>query len=121
MYLIKVKGDFSAAHRICDYPGDCSNLHGHNWKVQIVIASSNLDELGMACDFRKAKEILKGALDKLDHSYLNDIPDFKGKNPTSERIAKTFYEKISGQLPEHLNLQSVEIFESDTSSVEYSP
>ncbi len=121
MFLIKVKGNFSAAHQICDYPGDCSNLHGHNWKVQIVIASSELDELGMACDFREAKKILNDSLSELDHSYLNDIPDFEGENPTSERIAKTLYDNISAQLPEHLDLQSVEIFESDTSSVEYRP
>lgn len=121
MFYIKVKGNFSAAHRIYGYPGDCSNLHGHNWKVKIVIASSELDELGMACDFREAKKILNDSLGELDHSYLNDIPDFEGKNPTSERIAKKLYDDISAQLPENLDLQSVEIFESDTSSVEYRP
>ncbi len=121
MYLIKVKGDFSAAHRICGYQGDCANLHGHNWKVQISIAASELDDLGMACDFRVAKNILREELSRWDHSYLNDMAEFVKLNPTSERIAKAIFENIASKLPENLKLVAVEIYESDTSSVEYRP
>ncbi|MGC9316285.1 MAG: 6-pyruvoyl trahydropterin synthase family protein [bacterium] len=42
-------------------------------------------------------------------------------NPTSERIAKAIFENIDGKLPENLKLAAVEIYESDTSSVEYRP
>lgn len=121
MYLIKVKGDFSAAHRICGYQGDCANLHGHNWKVQISIEAVELDDLGMACDFRVAKNILREELARWDHHYLNDMEIFRDICPTSERIAKAIFENISSKLPSKLVLAAVEVFESDTSSVEYTP
>jgi len=119
MFLIKVKGDFSAAHRICGYPGDCANLHGHNWRISATIGVEKLDELGMACDFRVAKSILREILSRFDHKNLNEHEQLDGGNPTSERIAIVIYEEIKKKLPDYLTLEAVEVFESDTSSVEY--
>jgi len=119
MFRIKVSDNFSAAHHIEGYPGDCSNLHGHNWKVVIAIRAEKLDELGMACDFREAKTILKEILNKLDHTNLDNHPWFTNCNPTSERIAQVIFERLSERLPENLKLEAVEIFESDSTSVEY--
>ncbi len=121
MYKIKVKGEFSAAHRITGYRGDCARLHGHNWKVEMTIRSGVLDGLGMACDFRVAKSILKEVLDQLDHRDLNEHSWLDGGNPTSERIAKALFEQIEGALPEGLELESIEVFESDRASVLYLP
>ncbi len=117
--MIKVTGDFSAAHSIEGYPGDCARLHGHNWKVSATIRANDLDELGLSCDFRVAKSILNEALDELDHRFLNEHPWLAGGNPTSERIAKAIFGRIASKLPEGLALESVEVFESDRSSVEY--
>ncbi|RKZ30100.1 6-carboxytetrahydropterin synthase QueD [bacterium] len=121
MYLIRVKGEFSAAHRIEGYDGDCANIHGHNWRVEAVIRAEELDDLGLACDFRRAKDILGEVLQKFDHKDLNEHPWLDGGNPTSERIAKIIFERIEKLLSEELSLESVEVFESDMASVIYIP
>ena len=121
MFTIKVKRSFSAAHRICGYEGNCANLHGHNWKVRADIRADCLDKLGMACDFRLAKSILKEVLDDFDHCELNSHPLLSGKNPTSERIAMVVFERINEKLPDNLQLVAVEVFESEKTSVEYRP
>ncbi|MCK5833941.1 6-carboxytetrahydropterin synthase QueD [bacterium] len=119
MFTIRVIGEFSAAHKIEGYPGDCSNLHGHNWKVRLTIKTNELDDLGLSCDFRKAKSILNQVLKELDHKFLNDHPWLKGGNPSSERLAKAIYNNALPLLPPMMILDSVELFESDRSSVEY--
>jgi len=119
MYRIKVYGEFSAAHRIDGYAGDCSQLHGHNWRVCIAISTEGLDELGLSCDFREAKAILHGVLKELDHRLLNDHPWLEGGNPSSERLAKTIFTKLKESLSPRMKLDSVEVFESERSSVEY--
>ena len=59
MFEIKVEEEFEAAHRIVNYPGKCDRLHGHNWKVELKISASRLDELGMLIDFKVAKAMLQ--------------------------------------------------------------
>jgi 6-pyruvoyltetrahydropterin/6-carboxytetrahydropterin synthase len=102
MFEIDIKKDFSAAHFLKGYNGDCANLHGHNWTVEAYITSNSLDEIGIAVDFRLLKKELLNIIDELDHTCLNDLPQFKSQNPTSEIIAKYIYTSLS------------KIFNSDT-------
>jgi len=94
MYSIRIEADFSAAHNLRGYSGKCERLHGHNWRVEVIIASDDLDELGMVMDFREARDALSGVLSKFDHRYLNEIPYFKKKNPSSEVIARYVFEEL---------------------------
>jgi len=120
MYLLNVTDSFSAAHRLCGYQGACSNLHGHNWKVRVGIACSQLDDIGMALDYGIIKSILKGVLDTLDHEYLNDVPALEGLNPTSENLSRYIYEKMQQGLAQYdARIKEVELYESERSSVIY--
>lgn len=120
MYLLNVTDSFSAAHRLCGYQGACSNLHGHNWKVRVGIACSQLDDIGMALDYGIIKSILKGVLDTLDHEYLNDVPVLEGLNPTSENLSRYIYEKMQQGLAQYdARIKEVELYESERSSVIY--
>ncbi len=120
MYLLNVTDSFSAAHRLCGYQGACSNLHGHNWKVRVGIACSQLDDIGMALDYGIIKSILKGVLDTLDHEYLNDVPALECLNPTSENLSRYIYEKMQQGLAQYdARIKEVELYESERSSVIY--
>ena len=92
MYEIMVEDTFDAAHQLVGYNGPCENLHGHGWKVQVHISGNKLNDQGMLVDFKEIKADLNQILSKLDHSNLNDLPEFKKTNPTSEnfRTAKLF-------------------------------
>ena len=82
MYRVKKRLEVSAAHQLkLDYPSKCTQLHGHNWIIDVYLESETLDSNGMVLDFTKIKELVK---DKLDHKILNDVLDF---NPTAENIA----------------------------------
>jgi 6-pyruvoyltetrahydropterin/6-carboxytetrahydropterin synthase len=98
MYEIKIESSFSGAHRLRGYDGQCENLHGHNWKVEVFVSSSELGEDGMVLDFRRLREVTRAVLETLDHRYLNEIPYFAQVNPSSENIAKYIYERVKDRL-----------------------
>jgi 6-pyruvoyltetrahydropterin/6-carboxytetrahydropterin synthase len=116
MYNIKVESDFSSAHNLRGYKGKCEELHGHNWKVEVVISKDKLDKAGMVLDFKYLKMKLNRILQNLDHKYLNNIPYFKKVNPTSENIVQYIYGQLKPQLA---NLKSVTVWENNTSSATY--
>ncbi len=121
MYKLSVTESFSAAHRLCGYQGACSNLHGHNWKVRVGLSADRLDEIGMAVDFGRIKQILGQILEGLDHAYLNELPALAGINPTSENLARFIFERMSeGLAGLPASVCEVEICESERSSVVYS-
>lgn len=120
MYKVTVRDEFSAAHHLRGYKGKCEELHGHNWKVELTVASEKLDKTGMVIDFRKLKDNLRRVLKELDHSYLNNLPYFKRVNPTSENIAQHIYKRLSPQLrTPNSGLSKVRVWESENSFATY--
>lgn len=118
MFELSVKGDIAAAHFLRGYEGKCKDLHGHTWKIEVLITSETLDDIGMVADFAVIKKQLKGFLEGLDHVCLNDLPFFKEVNPTTENIAKHIYTEF-GKVIAPLKLKCVRVWESDSSSVTY--
>ena len=98
MFELDVIREFSSAHCLKGYCGNCSEKHGHNWSVQVFIRSEKLDEIGIAVDFKALKRELDALLGELDHKDLNSIPPFYKLNPTSENIAMYIYKRLSGKL-----------------------
>ena len=83
MYRVKKRLEISASHKLkLSYESKCENLHGHNWIIDVYLASKELNDDGMVMDFTLIK---KSISDKLDHKNLNDVLLF---NPTAENIAK---------------------------------
>ena len=121
MFELDIVRDFSAAHSLRGYHGDCSSLHGHNWTVQVFVASDELDEVGIAMDFKLLKKELNAILAEFDHKYLNDLPAFAGRNPTSENIAMYIFNRLKpvvASVP-GASLRRVRVCESPTSGASY--
>ena len=116
MYKIKVEAHFSSAHNLRGYKGKCEELHGHNWKVEVMAEKEKLDNIGMVMDFKLLKKRLNTVLDKLDHKYLNRLPYFKKFNPTSENIAKFIFDNLKAKVPA---VKSVTVWETGTSVATY--
>jgi len=87
MYELKVTTRFAAAHRLTMVGAKCENLHGHNWKIEVYLAGRQLDAAGVLMDFGEIKTRLRGIIARLDHQFLNELPMFEGRQPSSERIA----------------------------------
>lgn len=106
MYAIRVKSHFDSAHYLNDYVGECANVHGHRWIVEVVYHFNQLQENGISIDFKIVKNKLKELLP--DHKLLNDILPF---NPTAENLAKWLHEQ--------LNCYAVTVWETPECSVTY--
>ena len=89
MYKVKKRLEISAAHQLkLSYESKCENLHGHNWIIDIYLASQELNQDGMVMDFTHIKQAIHK---KLDHKNLNQVLDF---NPTAENIAKWICDQL---------------------------
>ncbi len=94
MYELSVEGNFSAAHQVKGYPGDCADIHGHTYRIEVRIRVGKLDKIGMSVDFRKIRKVLANILKKLDHKNLNNLSYFKKHNATAEYIARYIFEEM---------------------------
>jgi 6-pyruvoyltetrahydropterin/6-carboxytetrahydropterin synthase len=119
-YNLKIVTDFASAHTLRDYPGACSRMHGHNWKVEAEVVATRLDEVGMGVDFKVIKQATRAIAERLDHRYLNELEPFTAVNPTAENIAAYFYKELSEQLnSEHVRVQAVTLWETERACVRY--
>jgi len=121
MFKAKVIDTFSAAHRLYEYQGDCERLHGHNYRIEAVVRSEDLDPMGIVMDFRELKGLLKGVLSELDHQYLNDLAPFKTENPSAENIARHIFTRLSPLMREPVTLSEITVWENDTSCITFTP
>lgn len=133
MVFISRKEHFSASHTLASEDlskeqnqelfGKCSNIHGHNYYLEITIAGTPDEITGYVFDLKELKSILKTEiLDKVDHQHLNIIPMFKGVIPTAENIAIIFYNILAPKLKRpNAKLYSVKIYETEKNSVTYIP
>ena len=123
MYELKITNHFSAAHNLREFYGKCENLHGHNWFVEVRVRADELDRIGLVMDFGVIKKRLNEVLDELDHKYLNELPYFKEKNPSSENIALFIFSHLAPLIKEdsaqRVRLYSVSAWESNNASATY--
>jgi 6-pyruvoyltetrahydropterin/6-carboxytetrahydropterin synthase len=120
-YLLKVVTEFASAHTLRDYPGACSRMHGHNWKVELEAVATTLDEIGMGIDFKKMKAAANEVGERLDHRYLNDLEPFTAINPTAENIAAYMYQETAAILnSDTIRVKAVTLWETDRACVRYS-
>jgi len=123
MFELTVESDFSSGHYLRNYRGRCENPHGHNYKVRITLAGSELDEAGLLLDFKLLKQVMRPVIDRIDHQMLNDLEPFTTVNPSAENIARYFYHQTNQQLAEmthgRVRVKDCTIWETDTTSATY--
>ena len=120
MYRLKIITSFAAAHCLINYQGDCENLHGHNWKVEVVVTAGELDKAGLGIDFKILKRETNLLLKTLDHKYLNELPPFFDTSPSSENLARYIYNELSLKLNNaNIKVEMVTVWESDFASASY--
>ncbi len=118
MFELTVRGEFSSAHFLRDYRGQCRNLHGHTWKVAVTIKGNKLNKIGVMADFVELKAHLHELMKQLDHACLNDLKFFATHNPTTENIARFIYTEYAKRV-KPLKMVRVQVFESDRADVVY--
>lgn len=122
MFRVTVKEHFDAAHRLPNYNGPCSNLHGHRWEVEVCYECDTIDpKSGMVIDFKDIKGKLRLVVGRLDHTHLNQ----KVLNPTAEMLAVYIWDKLDRDytnvepVTRVVSLVYVKVWESPDAMVEY--
>jgi 6-pyruvoyltetrahydropterin/6-carboxytetrahydropterin synthase len=115
---------FSAAHQLCDPElseeenrrlfGKCTNLHGHNYVLEVVVAGEVDRATGYVLDLKILSDVIsRRVIRDVDHRNLNaDVSWLKGRIPTTENLALAFWERLQPELPAGL-LRSVRVWETD--------
>lgn len=120
-FVLKTLLDFASAHSLRGYPGDCANLHGHNWKIEVEIVGQEVNDIGMVIDFKQIKKHAKEVVKELDHKFLNDIEYFKTVNPTAENIAQYLFRQIQQRIEApNVTMHQITVWENDRNCVIYS-
>ncbi|UCG14282.1 MAG: 6-carboxytetrahydropterin synthase QueD [Deltaproteobacteria bacterium] len=120
MYELKIITEFSAAHHLREFRGKCEALHGHNWKVEVVVSGNGLDDSGVVLDFAEVKAATKEIMAEIDHKYLNELPFFTRNNPSSENIARYIFERLVEKInDDRVQVTRVSAWESQDACATY--
>ena len=120
MYELKIIDGFSSAHHLRDYKGKCENLHGHNWKVEVVVKAEITGKSGLVVDFKVLKGKLSRITSEIDHCYINETEYFKVHNPTSENIARYIFEKMKKAVgKKFFKVKKVTVWENEKQAASY--
>ena len=118
-YEISVEATFAASHQLRNYKAPLEPLHGHNFRVEVFVGCSRLPDTGYVIDFLELEAALKEVLSPYDHRHMNELPPFDIINPTTENMARLFYEQLAEKLPEGTRLRRVRVWEAPTYSATY--
>ena len=116
MYRVSKRFGFSASHVLHGLGDDhpCSRLHGHNYEVEVLVESADLDERGFVVDFRDLDPVKRWIDDTLDHRHLNDVMEGQ---PSAEAIARLAFEWCQRELP--FGVAAVRVWETPRAYAEY--
>jgi len=115
VYELRIVTQMAAAHQLREFSGKCEKLHGHNWKIEIYVTGGELGPNGILIDFKLIKEAAHRVVQKLDHTFLNELKPFQDKNPSSENIAHFVFNSLSQELDsDRVKVSKVTAWESDT-------
>ena len=122
MFEVSIDHTFAAGHALRNYKGKCENTHGHNYKVRVTVEGESLDSTGLLVDFVDLRRAVGQIVERLDHQFLNELQPFDQLNPSAENIARYFSDELEPQVNQNgARIQSVTVWETDTSFATYRP
>lgn len=117
MYVISKQFTFSASHELTGLPEghQCGRLHGHNYTVEVALASATLNQHGFIVDYGDLKPFKEWLDNNFDHRHLNEVVNFQ---PSAENLAEFFYGWCANKWPQTV---AVRVSETDKTWAEYKP
>jgi 6-pyruvoyl-tetrahydropterin synthase len=75
--------------------GPAQALHGATFVIDAAFSAETLDDNGIVIDIGRAHEALKAVVAALNYRNLDDVPEFKGSNTTTEFLTKYIFERLA--------------------------
>lgn len=96
MFAVEVRDHVMIAHSFQGAVfGPAQALHGATFVIDAAFIAKTLDANGIVVDIGRAHEVLKSVLKPLNYRNLDDVPEFKGRNTTTEVLTKHIFDAIA--------------------------
>jgi 6-pyruvoyltetrahydropterin/6-carboxytetrahydropterin synthase len=121
MYSVAVKRDFVAQHFLIGGDWGAENeWHSHYYQVEVRLQGATLDQHGYLVDIVDINTHLETLVAHYRDKTLNDLPEFKGLNPSLEHFARIFCQALSERIhAPHLSDVIVRLWENETTWAAY--
>ncbi len=121
MYTLAVQRDFIASHYLVggDW-GSENRRHSHHYRVEVILEAPELDRHGYIVDIVDLETNLAELVDYFKDQTLNELPEFKGLNPSIKHFCRIFLKAISAEIKgPNLNAVTVKIWENEIAWTAY--
>lgn len=96
MYAVEVSDQIMIAHSFRgDVFGPAQRMHGATFVVRAAFFAASLDVNGIVVDIGRATEVLAVALAPLKYQNLDELPQFKGINTTTEFLTRHVFDVLA--------------------------
>jgi 6-pyruvoyl-tetrahydropterin synthase len=96
VFTVEVRDHIMIAHSFRGAVfGPAQALHGATFVVDAAFISKALDTNGIVIDIGRALDVLKATLQPINYCNLDDRPEFKGVNTTTEFLTKYIFDQLA--------------------------
>ena len=96
MFAVEVRDHIMIAHSFRGAVfGPAQALHGATFVIDAAFLAETLDDNGIVIDIGRAHEALKAVVAALNYRNLDDVPEFKGSNTTTEFLTRHIFERLA--------------------------
>jgi 6-pyruvoyl-tetrahydropterin synthase len=96
VYAVEVSDQIMIAHSFRGTVfGPAQNVHGATFVIRVAFLAEALDAYGIVVDIARAHDVLKAALAPLNYRNLDDLPQFRGVNTTTEFLTKYLFDRVA--------------------------
>ena len=122
MWTMEVRTHFSAAHRLTRGAEPIEPLHGHSYRVDVILElPPELDQSGITVDFHEAQRVLQAIVQELNFTNLNEHPAFLASSPSAENIARYIAARFKERWQQRGRLAAVRVWEEPDRNITYYP
>ena len=121
MYTMAVKKDFIAQHYLIGGDWGTENeLHSHHYQIELQLEGKVLDQHGYLVDIVDIENALDNLVVQYQDQTLNDLPEFKGLNPSIEHFARLICESLNETiLARNITAATVKLWENEIAWASY--
>jgi 6-pyruvoyl-tetrahydropterin synthase len=96
VFAVEVSDQIMIAHSFRgEIFGPAQKVHGATFVIRVAFFAEVLDQHGIVVDIARAHEVLKEALAPLNYQNLDDVPQFRGTNTTTEFLTKHLFDHLA--------------------------
>jgi 6-pyruvoyl-tetrahydropterin synthase len=96
VHAVEVSDQIMIAHSFRgEVFGPAQNLHGATFVIRVAFLSETLDAHGIVVDIARAHAVLEEALLPLNYGNLDEMPQFRGVNTTTEFLTRHLFDRLA--------------------------